>query len=323
MNYYSFNQRKLSRIALGCDHFGEDIPALVALKEMDYYYQEGGNLFDTARAYGQSVADGPSTSEQVVGKWIQANGCRENIILATKGGLPPKNDMHKSRLTEKCIRFDVETSLQQLKVNKVDIWFLHRDNPAMGVDEIVDLVNEEVVAKGYTTYLGLSNWKSKRIEQANEWAKKHNRQGFSLSEIQDSLAYCTPQQWNDDTIVCMDDHEELWYKKNNFPVLAFASQAKGFFSKILNGGMDELSQKAKERFVTERNLAMVPKVEALSQELKVSVAALCVAYLTSQEYPVFPIIGSSKLSQIKDSLSSADLILTKEQLGYLKSGERA
>lgn len=317
MKYTPFFETKLSQIALGCDHYGETTSEKTSLAQLDIFFEQGGNLLDTAHIYGQDKAGDPSTSEQVVGKWIQTNNLRNKVIVATKGCHPHKEDMHKSRITMKDMMGDIQRSLDQLRMDSVDIWFFHRDNPAMGADEIIDM-GSMLVDKGLVKHLGASNWKTSRIEEANAWAKANHKSEFVISEIQWSLAHCTAETWGDDTLVCMDENERLWYEKHNMPVLAFASQAKGLFSKIIEGKGDSLSKQARTRFLTERNLAIVPRCKQLAEELRVSPAAICMAYLTSQKNPTIAIAGSSKLEQITETLGGADLSLTAQQISFLR-----
>jgi aryl-alcohol dehydrogenase-like predicted oxidoreductase len=316
MKYLDLAGKKLSQIALGCDHYGETIAESTALAQLDIYVEAGGNLLDTAHIYGQEKAGGPSTSETVLGKWMQNNGMRNKLIVASKGCHPYKEDMHKSRINEKDMLLDISQTLDQLKTDMLDIWFFHRDNLWMGADEIIDLASL-LIEKKLVRNLGASNWTTERIEQANTWAKAHNKTPFSISEIQWSLAHCTPETWGDDTLVCMTEEQRQWYEKHNFPVMCFAPQAKGLFSKVIAGKTEQLSVQAKKRFLTPINLALVPKVEKLANELRVSPSAIAMAYLTSQKNPTIPIAGSSKVNQITETLSGSDLTLTEEHLAYL------
>ncbi len=317
MKYTPFFETQLSQIALGCDHYGEAIPEKTALEQLDIYADHGGNLLDTAHIYGQEKEGGPSTSEQVLGRWLRTNNNRNQMVIATKGCHPYKDDMKRGRITEKDMMADIQRSLDQLQTDSVDIWFFHRDDLTMGTDEIIDMGNI-LIDKKLTRHLGVSNWTTSRIEEANHWAKNHAKNLFVISEIQWSLAHCTPETWGDESIVCMTETERLWYEQHNFPVMAFSSQAKGLFSKLIAGKEEELSKRARERFLTEENLAILPRCKSLSLELGVTPAALCMAYLTSQKNPTIAIAGSSKVSQITETLAGADLSLTASQLAYLR-----
>jgi aryl-alcohol dehydrogenase-like predicted oxidoreductase len=251
------------------------------MQQLDIYYQKGGNLLDTALIYGQEKTGGPSTSEQVLGKWLRTNNLHGQVIVASKGCHPYKEDMHRSRINEKDMMLDISRSLDQLKTDCLDIWFFHRDNPSMGGDEIIDLASL-LIDKKLVKHIGVSNWRTERIEAANVWAKAHGKTPFTISEIQWSLAHCTPESWGDDTLVCMTEEQRLWYEKEQMPVMCFAPQAKGLFSKLLSGREAALSETAKRRFLTKENLALAPKVQALSEQLQASPAAITMAYLTTQ-----------------------------------------
>ncbi|MGE4454439.1 MAG: aldo/keto reductase [Sphaerochaeta sp.] len=317
MKYLHVHGLRLSQIALGCDHYGEKISEETSRQQLDIFAQEGGNLLDTAHIYGQGEAGTPSSSEMVLGKWMKQHDMRNQMVVASKGCHPYKEDMHRSRINRKDMLLDISQSLDSLKTDHLDIWFFHRDNPLMPADEIIDMASELVESK-LVKHLGASNWTTKRIEKANQWAKTHGKPTFQISEIQWSLAQCTPETWGDDTLICMTEEERTWYEQEAMPVMCFSPQAKGLFSKIIAGKIETLSEKAKQRFLTETNLALVPKVEKLSKELGVSPSAIAMAYLTSQTNPTIAIAGSSKVEQISDTLLGSDLTLTAEQIAYLQ-----
>lgn len=317
MKYFDFYGTNLAQIALGCDHYGAAIAEETAVQQLDIYYEGGGNVLDTALVYGQEKAGQPSTSEQVLGRWMAAHGLRDKLVVVSKGCHPPKDDMHKSRINERAMIDDISRSLDQLKTDHLDIWFFHRDDPAMGADEIIDLA-QQLIDKKLVRHLGASNWTTRRIAAANEWATKEGKRPFTISQIQYSLAHCTPEIWGDDTLVCMNEEEQQWYTEQMMPVMAFSPQAKGLFSKIIEGREETISESGRRRFFTERNLALVPEVRALSDELGVSPAAVVIAYLTSQKNPTIAIAGSSRVEQITDTLSAASLTLSAEQLATLR-----
>lgn len=321
MKYLDFYNLKLSQIALGCDHYGESISEEIALKQLDIFADAGGNLLDTAHIYGQGKAGTLSSSELVLGKWMQETGYREKMVVASKGCHPYKEDMHRSRINRADMMLDINQSLDSLRTDNLDIWFFHRDNPEMPADEIIDMAGE-LVEKNLVRHLGASNWTTERIAQANTWAKKHGKPVFSISEIQWSLAHCTPETWGDDTLVCMTEEQRQWYEMESMPVMCFSPQAKGLFSKVIAGKTESLSERAKHRFLTDINLALVPKVEKLSSQLHVSPSAIVMAYLTSQKNPTIAIAGSSKIAQITETLAGSDLILSEEQIAFLSEDLR-
>lgn len=317
MQYFDFQGLKLSNIALGCDHYGETISEENAIANLDLYLQKGGNILDTARVYGQDKPLGVSTSETLLGRWMGKNDSRNEVFLITKGCHPLKEDTHHSRISRKNLIADIEESLEELHTDHVDLWFFHRDKPEAPADELIDMANEEVYEKGYARYLGASNWSCERIEAANAWAAAHGKQGFAMSEIQASLAHCDATWWGDDTLQFLTKDAEAWYEKTGMPVLGFASQAKGIFSKILSGNEDGISTRARKRFLSKENLALVPKIKRLCETYHASPAAVTLAYLTSKKARVVPIVGCSNPVQLADSLSQPELRLSREEMEAL------
>ncbi len=304
-----------ARIALGCDHYGKAIPEDIALKQLDIYLEQGGNLLDTAHVYGQDFDEGPSTSELLLGKYLNTID-RSKVIVATKGGHPHIGHMDMPRLDRKSLTNDIELSLEQLKTVP-DIYFLHRDWKAIEAGEIIEILNE-FISKGYTKTVGASNWSTERITEANEYAEKHNLIGFSISELQFSLAATDRKTWGDDTIEILNSTSDIsFYEKNKMLYLCFSSQGKGIFSKVIAGKEDTISERAKARFLTPVNRERIKRVATLCEMLNAKPEDIVISYITSQKSNSIAIIGSSKPEQIKSSLSNTDLTLTEEMLEYL------
>lgn len=307
---------QISRIALGCDHFGMRIPQAEAFRIMDAYFSLGGNVLDTAHVYCQKDTASPSISEITVGKWIAANQLQGQVIVSSKGAHPGRENMQVSRIDPQSIRGDLESSLEALQTDSIDIWFLHRDNPAMPVQEIVDIVSA-YAEKGWIQRLGVSNWKADRIREANAYAQAHGKRGFAISQIQWSLAVTTPEDWDDPTIVCMNETEYAWYQANRFPVMCYSSQAKGMFSKIIEGRMDSVPPKIQRHLFSPENLARVERCRTLCRTRGSNAAGVCLAYLAGAPFPVIPIVGCSSATQLKDTLHDADIVLQPDEMDFL------
>lgn len=309
---------RISRIALGCDHYGESIEEKTAYEQLDIYLSNGGNLLDTARVYGQKVDDGPGSSEILLGKYLKSLD-RNKYVLSTKGGHPHIGHMDMPRLNRKDLTNDIERSLDQLGTH-ADIYFLHRDWPEYDVGEIMEIL-DTFVKKGYTRTIGASNWSVERINEANEYAMKHALTPFAISQLQFSLAYTDKKTWGDDTIEILNSSSPIsFYEKTKMPYMCFSSQGKGIFSKVLTGKEATLSDRARQRFLTPINRARIERVGILCKELDAKPEDIVLSYITSQESNSIAIIGSSKPEQIESSLSNTDLMLSKDMLEYLETG---
>lgn len=306
---------EMSKIVLGASNYGSEISMAQSFEIMDHYYELGGRAIDTARVYASYIPYGSSKSELTVGKWIKARGVRDEMIIVSKGGHPESRDLHKSRLTWDCLEYDISTSLAVLDMDRVDVYFLHRDDPATPVSEIMDTL-DEFVQKGLTRALGASNWSLERIMEANAYAIKNGKTPFSVSQIQWNMAYFNKKDLIDDTCYCMDANEYAGYLKSKIPVMAYSTQAVGFFSKYLKSAEKELSFRAK-MFLNDRNIQKTEKVRILCDKLGCTPAALAIAYITSNPVKGFALIGNLKMEHVLDSLSNIDLELDPETINWL------
>lgn len=307
MRYSDCFGKKSSRILLGTAYFGDGISEQDAFLMMDKFRELGGTHIDTARLYANGI------SEEIVGSWMLSRGAHE-MLVSSKGGYYDMDMGEKPRITEADIRFDLDCSLNALKSDTIDFYWLHRDDENKGVDEIIYFMNA-LVKEGKIKKFGASNWTSKRIFEANKYAKEKGLMGFSASQIRFNPAYCIGERTG---LIGMDFDEFEFYKKNNMPVVAYSSQAKGFFSKMAEQGVESLSKKAKKRYLCDENLNRLEVLKKLSKKYDVSVAGVICGAFSSFDIPeVFPVIGGSRLAQIVDSLSGKDVKLEKSELAEI------
>ena len=281
----------------------------------DKYFELGGNCIDTARVYCNWIEGGDGASESVIGRWMQARNNRQDIIIATKGGHPYFTDEETiNRLDEKSVTEDLGQSLEALKTDYADIYMLHRDDTSLPVSEIMPYLHK-FVESGKVRILGASNWTAARIEQANDYARKNGLTPFSVSQINYSLAHSSADILGDDTQVSMDMKEYLWYLKNNFPVMAFSPQAKGFFSKLASG--QSATNQLESSYASTANLARLAKVKRLSEQTGHSPAVITLAYLSSQPFPVASVFAVSKLWQLEEDMTAQDIKFDEKTVAFL------
>ncbi len=271
---------------------------------LDCYYELGGRTVDTARMYDQLG----EKSELVIGRWLRSRGVRDSVTLVTKGGYP------RARMTAHDLRDDISRSLEALGTVP-DLYLLHRDNPDVPVGEFCGLA-DSFVSYGYTKLWGVSNWSAKRISDAFNWTKLNGKSAPSLSQIQWSLAATTGERAGDSTLVCMNDEQKAFYADSQMPVMAFASQAKGFFSKFV--ASEPFSEKVIARFVSDSNIKRAERVKLLSERLHVSAAAIALSYVVSSGLSAACVVGCRNEAQLRDSMSALNFRLTAEQIKLLE-----
>ena len=304
MRYSNAFGKQSSRMVLGTTYFGDGISKEDSFALLDKFRELGGTHIDTARLYADGVA------ESIVGKWYHDRNATE-MLICSKGGYPAADSPEVMRLSDEEIRSDLEMSLKTLGVDCIDFYWFHRDDVGIPAGHLVELMNA-LVKEGKIKKFGVSNWTSSRIIDAQKYAEEHGLMGFSASQIRFNPASVVNERSG---LVGMDNKEFAYYKSVNMPVVAYSSQAKGFFSKVVELGIDALSDKAKLRYLFDENLNTANVLKELSVKYGCSVAAIiCGAFCSFKTPEVFPIVGCSKISQLIDSMSGSDIVISDKEL---------
>lgn len=298
-------------LCLGTAGLGATISPDDSRALLDAYIQAGGNFIDTAHVYSDWIPGERSRSEKLIGAWLKQSGVRDQIVLATKGAHPDLKAMQESRLGPDDLATDINESLDYLGVETIDLYWLHRDNPAVPVGEILEALHEHIQV-GRLRYLGCSNWTIERIQAANQYAADHNISGFVANQPLWSLA--EPNHIGDPTMVALDDAGIAFHKTANMAVIPYTAQAKGYFTKL---DENRLKDSDIEQYDSETNRARFARVHELADKHGVSITAVVLSYLTSQPFPVAPIIGPKNVAQLQDSLQHADFRLSQAEVAYL------
>jgi aryl-alcohol dehydrogenase-like predicted oxidoreductase len=331
MKYLSLSEAHLtpSVICLGCGQYGTGIPAEQAWALLDAFAEQGGSFLDTARVYGAWAAAGAGASERVLGAWLKARGMRSRMIIGTKGGHPELATMHLSRLTPAEIAADLSASLDDLQTDAIDLYWLHRDDPAVPVGEILGVLNDHLAA-GRIRAIGASNWTAPRLAEAASYARVHKLIGFQASQIGWSLATANPVAAGFAGMLYMDEPTLAYHQRTGLPVVAYSSQAGGFFSgkyarpdTAKPGGSRETHQVPKpvpRLYADQENFARLERARELAARRGCTPNQIALGYLLSQPFPVFPIAGCRTAEQVRASCAAAEVQLTAEEIAYLWTG---
>jgi len=317
--YYAPLEANLSAICMGGADFGKyhlDDPFTFRL--LDTYLALGGNWVDTAHMYADWEPGERSSSERQIGRWVKSRGHRNDVFIASKGAHPAMGKMDVPRVNPAEIMFDLDEGLQVSGLDYFDLYYLHRDDPNVPVDGIIDCL-EEQVQKGKIRAYGASNWRGARIAEANAYAKAKGHQGFTASEILFSAAQPNSLPTDDQTLVRMDCTEHTQYEHfgDEVFVTAFTSQAKGYLTKRAAGlPIGEGLAAAYDSDVNDRILALAQDIAAAHN---VSVTAVSLAYIYSQLYPAAPILGCKSVAHIEDCMKYSDFTLTTEETAAINA----
>lgn len=315
MRTLKFADRDVSVLALGASEFGGTCPAEKAFDFMDAYVELGGNFIDTARLYGDFATPKNGESEKVIGRWMEQRGNRSRIFLSTKGAHPVLGQMHIGRLSRDEIRSDMLNSLEALRTECVDVYWLHRDDVSRPVGDIMETM-QSLIEDGYTRLIGVSNWTPARILEANAYARAHGLTEFTGNQPQFSLA----QQMivEDPTLTPMDAETYRMHLETNMVCCCFSSQGKGFFTKLDELGEAGLPEKAKRRFLYPNNVEVYERMKVVREQTGLSIGAIALAWLTCQPFPTFALCGASRIEHVLALKEGGDAVLTMEQCDYLR-----
>jgi aryl-alcohol dehydrogenase-like predicted oxidoreductase len=305
-----------SAVCLGTGAFGASVEEQEAFGLMDAFLDGGGNFLDTAHNYSDWIPGERSRSEKLIGRWLKARGNRSKVVIGTKGGHPDLNHMRVPRLSSEQIVQDLDESLQFLQTEYIDLYWLHRDDPARPVAEILETLDGQRRLGKIRSY-GCSNWSIERIGEARTYAKEHRLQGFVASQPMWSLAEPNEAGITDKTMTHMDDEGFAYHRRTGLAAIPYSSQARGFFSKADTLGYDQVPKALLNKYGNERNRARLDIVRRIAGERSASVAQVALAYLIAQPFATIPIVGCKTLEHLRESMEAADLALTEGEVREL------
>ncbi len=232
----------------------------------------------------------------------------------TKGGHPPKEAMHISRLSMEDMRYDLEKSLQALGTDHIDIYFYHRDDLKRPVGELLEQM--EVFRKeGKILYYGCSNWTTSRMIEADAYAKSHGITGFVANQNLYNIAAQHMKPFEDDTMVCVDEEAIRFYQTSNNTPMPYFSICSGFFHHLAAKGDDAVKNSC---YYTPENLKLARGLQTLCKKYGCSITQALLGFFYVQAYPIVPLVGFSKISQLEDALNSVNIPFTQED--YVEIG---
>lgn len=314
----------VSPLCLGAGGFGDNIPEDLAFALLDRFVAGGGNFIDTANVYGRWLPSGLNESERMIGRWLrlQAPSVSSRLVVATKGAHPALADMTRSRLDRASISRDLDESRAALGIDRIGLYWLHRDDPSQDAGDIVDLM-ESFVAEGRIRWYGGSNWRAHRVEAAQRRAERTGAAGFVAVQNRWSLARVNPDADGDSTYASMDGTQYAMHERTRLAAIPYSALAHGYFSKrvVAEAEGRELPADFSAPYHNPENDRRFAALKRLSAERGASVAQLALAYLMNQPFPTVPIVSFPSMDKLEDGLAAMDLTLTAEEMGRLACGQ--
>jgi aryl-alcohol dehydrogenase-like predicted oxidoreductase len=308
----------VSPLCLGGVPFGNTISEAETFALLDRLVELGGNFIDTARIYSDWVPGEKRRSERVLGDWIAARKNRDKLIVATKGAHPFIESINTPRTSAAELRDDLEGSLRTLRTDVIDLFWLHRDDPAQPAGHFIDVLNA-FLREGKIRAFGASNWTVARLRTANDYARKSGQQGFTANQPYWCLGCQQARPPAFDGWVKFDGQMLRFHQETGIAVVPYTSQADGFYSKLARGAAGLESH----LFHVPANLAAGKIVIELAAAKCVTPSAIVLAYLWSRPFPIVPIIGARTLPQVEDSFAALPVRLAPAELAALEAASQS
>jgi aryl-alcohol dehydrogenase-like predicted oxidoreductase len=285
-------------------YFGYRTDEPTSFAILDRYLEAGGNFLDTANNYGQWHGDA-GESERVIGRWRRSRGLTDQLVVATKVGartLVPgdPSPAHWQGLGAKTIREDAETSLRQLGIERLDLYYAHIDDRSTPQEETVDAL-AGLAEQGTVGLLGASNHATWRIDRARAIAAAGGRPAYQC--VQQEHSYLLPQP--DPGQLNLVTEELIDYATaEGLTLLAYSPLLKGVYARpgeAPPAGYDHPSNRSR--------LAVLREVAA---ELGATPTQVALAWLMGGRAQMIPVVGASSVAQLDEILGATGLELDQD-----------
>jgi aryl-alcohol dehydrogenase-like predicted oxidoreductase len=262
----------------------------------------GVTLLDTADMYGKGA------NEKLVGRAL-AGGRRDQVVLATKFGIhrDPQTDQRSIRNDPEYVRTAVDASLARLGVDHIDLYYMHRRNPDVPIEESVGAMAELVTA-GKVRFLGLSEVTAPTLRAAHAV--------HPIAALQSEYSLFT----RDVEAEVLPTAREL-----GIGFVPYSPVGRG----LLTGAITSLEGLAADDFRRnnprfadgnlEANLKLVAELRAVAEETGHTPVQLALAWLLAQGPDIVPIPGTKRIKYLDENSAAADIELTAEQLARIES----
>ena len=295
---------EVSALGLGCMGMSQsygvppDKQAMISL--IRTAVERGVTFFDTAEIYG------PHTNEELVGEALAP--VRRQVVIATKFGVGRDAGGQQAQDSRpERIRQSVEGSLKRLRTDVIDLYYQHRVDPNVPIEDVAGTV-KELIAQGKVKHFGMSEACVGTIRRA------HAVQQVTAVQSEYSLWWRRPEEELLPTL------EQL-----GIGFVPFSPLGKGF----LTGTIDEKTTFVSSDFrnlvprftpnARKANLALVEVLRAIAKQKKVTPAQIALAWLLARKPWIVPIPGTTKLARLDENIAAAAIALTAEDLRAIES----
>ncbi|MBL4678695.1 MAG: aldo/keto reductase [Mucilaginibacter sp.] len=298
---------KVSELCLGTMGFGTEAgwgaDADTSFKIMDAYAEAGGNFLDTANIYKLG------TSEKIIGDYL-SNHDRDHFVVATKYTLKDnQTNVNASGNNRKNMMRSVEESLKRLKTDFIDVLYLHIWDDITPIDEVLRGM-DDLIRQGKVNYAAISDTPAWVVAKGNTLAELMGWSQFIALQVEYSLLARTAER----ELIPMAKHFGM-------TVTPWAPLAGGALTgKYLKGEKGRI--KANSKRLNEKAEQITRVVMEIAQELGASESHVALQWTMSKGFQCIPIVGATKVDQLKDNLKTVNVVLSPEHIAKLDEASK-
>ncbi|WP_428679030.1 aldo/keto reductase [Sphingopyxis sp.] len=289
---------------LGGNVFGMTADRAASSAILDRFVEHGGGMIDTADVYSAWVPGHKGgESETEMGAWLKASGARDKILIATKVGMMPGG------LKPDCIRDAVQGSLDRLGVDAIDLYFAHKDDPDVPLDEVLGAF-AELVDGGIVRSIGASNYRADRLAEALRVADGRGLPRFTVMQpelnLLDRVQYEGALQQ-----LCIDQ---------GLGVITYFSLASGYLTGKYRGADDLGKSRRGARvgpYIEGKGPAVLAVLDRIAGETGATLSQISLAWVAAQPGVTAPIASATSVAQLDEIMGSVEVTLTGDQLAAL------
>ena len=308
---------KVSRLCIGCMSFGgPDAKGFEwtlgyddSKRIMDRATDLGINFFDTADVYSNG------RSEQIVGRALE--GRRNDVVLATKVGLPTGDGPDDSGLGRVHVIRNLRRSLANLKTDRVDLYQIHRWDYNTPIEQVLKTLTEVVRRMKAADHIGGSSMWAWQFAKALSTSDKLGLERFKTMQNHYNLAY--REEEREMIPLCRD--EEI-------PLLPWSPLGRGFLTgKYKRKSTPSSIRYEKDRYLKGRyfrpdDFDIVERLVDVAREKGVKPSQIALAWLLSKEGVASPIVGPTKVGQLEELVDAVDIHLKQADIRRLEEPYR-
>lgn len=291
------------RLVLGGNVFGWTIDENASFGVLDAFYEAGGRMIDTAEGYSAWVPGHVGgESERVIGAWLETRGVRADMRIATKTGMGgPPGALRPERVAKA-----LQGSLERLRTDYVDLYYIHRDDRVTPLDEVVNAYDTPFRA-GTVRELGVSNYEAPRLAALNQAARRLAAQPFTAAQPLYNL-------------VARDNYEGELQKlcvAQDIAVMPYYGLAAGFLSGKYHRPEDwqrHARASSLDTAAAGGGWAILDMLRSVARDLEATPAQVALAWINAQPGIAAPIASATSPAQVLDLAHAVTLRLDPDVL---------